>query len=258
MFLGDSGALLIGYLVGCYGSMYMERARDLGVLAPLMAIAVPVMDLSLSVVRRFMVNRPIFSADRGHIHHRLLDRGNPPRRVVLILLRWAMAGSFCALLLTLTSALLWQGLIVLGFGVTAWAGVRQLRYSEFNVAAKLLMGGGFRQALQEKARIRNLADALGHCATEEEWWELLVLAGREAGWFRAVWIRDRSVRREQVFQSRAEPGWSLSLPLADTESLQIEGGIQSTGRPLDLMALAQAVHGSFAGRRLVWERPALS
>ena len=80
MFLGDSGALLIGYLVGCYGIMYTERATALGALVPLMVISVPLMDLSLSVVRRFMTNRPIFAADQGHIHHRLLDSGFTPRR----------------------------------------------------------------------------------------------------------------------------------------------------------------------------------
>jgi hypothetical protein len=60
----------------------------------------------------------------------------------------------------------------------------------------------------------------------------------------------------------------LNLPLANSESLQIEGGIEPTGQPptaqtptsqpIDLMAFAQAIHGSFAARRRVWERPALS
>ncbi len=258
MFLGDSGALLIGFLVGCFGIMFAQRATGLGALAPLMAIAVPLADLSLSVGRRFMLNRPIFSADRGHSHHRLLDRGLTPPRVLAVLLRWAAAGSVFALLLTYPTGWRVQGFIVLGFCATAWAGVRELRYSEFNVAAKLLMGGEFRQTLQKKARIRNLADALERCATEEEWWELLVQAGREAGWFGVVWIRDRSVRRERVFQNQSQPAWSLNLPLADTESLQIDGGIQSSDQPLDLLAFAQAVHGSFASRRRAWERPALS
>jgi hypothetical protein len=169
-----------------------------------------------------------------------------------------MAGSVFALLLTYSSGLLWQGFILLGFCGTAWAGIRQLRYSEFNVAAKLLMGGGFRQTLQEKARIRNLADALERCMTEQEWWDLLVRAGHDAGWFGLVWIRDRSVRREHVFHKKAQPGWSLNFPLGDSETLQIEGGIQPTGQPLDLVAFAQAVHGSFAARRRVWERPVLS
>jgi UDP-GlcNAc:undecaprenyl-phosphate GlcNAc-1-phosphate transferase len=203
MFLGDSGALLIGFLAGCYGIMFMERAPALDALAPLMALAVPLMDLSLSVVRRFMTNRPIFSADRGHIHHRLLDRGLTPRRVVLVLLRWALGGSVFALLLTYSSVFLWQGCILLGFCAMALAGIRQLRYSEFNVAAKLLMGGGFRQTLQEKVRIRNLADALERCATEEEWWDLLVQAAREAGWSGVAWIRDRTVQREQIFHKPA-------------------------------------------------------
>src|SRR5579863_10471089 len=57
MFLGDSGALLIGFLVGCFGILYAERAMSLDVLSPLMVITVPLMDLSLSVLRRFIVKR---------------------------------------------------------------------------------------------------------------------------------------------------------------------------------------------------------
>jgi UDP-GlcNAc:undecaprenyl-phosphate GlcNAc-1-phosphate transferase len=257
MFLGDSGALLIGFLLGCYGIMFTERATGLEELAPLLAISVPLMDLSLSVVRRSLMGRPIFSADRGHIHHRLLDRGLTRGRVVLVMLLWAIFGCVFALLLTLSSGPLWQACTLLAFCGMALLGVQQLRYSEFNVAAKLLKGG-FRQTLQEEVRIRSLAEALERCATEEEWWDQLVRAGREAGWFSVAWIRDRSIRREQVLQKQAQPGWSLNLPLPNGDSLQIDGGIQPTDQPLDLMAFAQAVHGSFAVRRQVWERPALS
>jgi UDP-GlcNAc:undecaprenyl-phosphate GlcNAc-1-phosphate transferase len=258
MFLGDSGALLIGFLVGCYGIMYAERATALGFLAPLMVLAVPLADVSLSIVRRSILNRPIFAADKGHIHHRLVNRFRTPQLAVRALLFWAALGGVFALLLGGSSRLLWQGIVVLGFCATVGAGIKELRYSEFKVAAKLLMGGEFRRTLAEKARIQNLADALERCETETEWWNLLVSAGREAGWFGLIWTRDRSVVREQVFPGREGPaGWSLSVPLAEDEYLRVEGGLQSE-HPLDLNTLAQAVHASFAGRRRAWARPAVS
>ncbi len=259
MFLGDSGALLIGFVAGCYGIMFAERATAFGLLAPLMVLAVPLADLSLSIVRRSILSRPIFGADKGHIHHRLVERAGTSRRAVWVLLLWGSFGAIFALLLSAASNLARQAAVVLAFCATTWAGVKQLRYSEFEVAAKLLIGGEFRRTLAEKARIQNLAGALERCETESEWWNLLVSAGREAGWYGLVWMRGRTVVREQVLTPRdAFPGWSFQAPLADDEFVRVDGGLEPDGTSLDLMAFARAVHASFAARRWAWERPAVS
>jgi UDP-GlcNAc:undecaprenyl-phosphate GlcNAc-1-phosphate transferase len=47
-------------------------------IVPLLAVSIPLLDVSLTILRRFLRNQPIFSADRGHIHHRLLERGLAP------------------------------------------------------------------------------------------------------------------------------------------------------------------------------------
>ena len=86
IFLGDSGSLLIGFLLGCFGVIWVQKSATLlGMTAPLMVIAVPILDVCLSVARRMIRNKPIFSADRGHIHHQLMDRGWTPRTVALCL-----------------------------------------------------------------------------------------------------------------------------------------------------------------------------
>jgi len=259
MFLGDSGALLIGFLTGCYGIMFAGRTTGFGLLGPLMILAVPLVDLSLSIVRRSILRRPIFGADRGHIHHRLVERVRTSRRAVRVLLLWGSVGAIFALLLSVSPNLAWQAAVVLAFCATTGVGVKQLRYSEFEVAAKLLIGGEFRRTLAEKARIQNLAGSLERCETESEWWNLLVIAGREAGWSGLVWMRGRSVVREQTLAPReAFPGWSFDIPLADDEFLRVDGGLEPEGPSLDLTAFARAVHASFAARRWAWERPAVS
>src|SRR2546428_11060882 len=53
--------------------------------APLMALSVPLVDTGMSVMRRFLRRQPIFSGDRNHLHHRLLDRGFSPRQGTLLL-----------------------------------------------------------------------------------------------------------------------------------------------------------------------------
>src|SRR6185436_13025698 len=70
-FLGDSGSLLLGFLLGCFGVIWsFKTATVFGMIAPLMAMSVPILDATLAVARRFLRGRPIFGADRGHVHHR--------------------------------------------------------------------------------------------------------------------------------------------------------------------------------------------
>ena len=73
VFLGDCGSLLIGFLLGCFGAIWANKSVTLfSLTAPLMALSLPLIDVLLCIIRRWLRNQPIFSADRGHIHHRLL------------------------------------------------------------------------------------------------------------------------------------------------------------------------------------------
>src|SRR5229473_2047143 len=93
IFLGDSGSLTIGFLLGSFGVVWSQKsATILGMTAPMMALGIPILDASLSIVRRFLRHQPIFTGDRDHIHHRLLKRGFAPRRVVLTLYAMASIG----------------------------------------------------------------------------------------------------------------------------------------------------------------------
>src|SRR5579863_5127613 len=63
-FLGDSGSLLIGFLLACYGTVWSEKSVTLiAMIAPVLAVSVPLVDVVLSIVRRFLCKRPIFKAD---------------------------------------------------------------------------------------------------------------------------------------------------------------------------------------------------
>jgi len=86
IFMGDSGSLFLGYVLSVTaisGSAKSQTAVSL--LIPVLALGVPVFDTSLAVIRRFISGKHIFSADRGHVHHRLLDSGLTHRQAVLVL-----------------------------------------------------------------------------------------------------------------------------------------------------------------------------
>ena len=271
MFLGDSGALLIGFLLGSGGIMFVGLAESgnasipvgILVLVPLMVSFVPLADVVLSVARRFLANQPIFGADRGHVHHRLLDAGLTRRSAVVVLYCWAATGAALAVAAVTPALGQWQMFTAFGFFTLVLVGVRLLRYSEFTMAQRLLFGGEFRKVIARKERIRNLAVALQRAESEDEAWVLLVETGRKAGWAEMVWMVGQSVHRKESFPVQAQAGWAfnLSLPCADSSqasSLNIQGPFQSEDPPFDIMDFAQAVSGAFAVRHQKWQRQGIS
>ncbi len=86
IFLGDSGSMVIGLVVGVLGvRSTLKTSAALAITAPLVVMTFPMFDTFLAVVRRKLTGRPFDAADRQHIHHRLLDRGLHPWLVLAII-----------------------------------------------------------------------------------------------------------------------------------------------------------------------------
>ncbi|MEU6351294.1 MraY family glycosyltransferase [Streptomyces sp. NPDC047072] len=132
IFMGDSGSMLIG-LVLAAGAISITGQIDpdalrlfagsekaavhqtvpvyIPLLLPLTIIAVPAADLILAIVRRTWRGKSPFAADRGHLHHRLLEIGHSHSRAVLIMYFWSALIAFGSLAYSVNSASMW---IVLG------------------------------------------------------------------------------------------------------------------------------------------------
>lgn len=186
IFLGDSGSLLIGFLLGCFGVLWSQKSATLlGVTAPLMAMAIPLLDISVSIVRRFIRKQPIFGADRGHIHHRLLDRGFTPRRVSLLLYGVGAIGATLSLLQNVATNQ-FGGLIVVLFCAGSWIGVQHLGFSEFGAAGKLFTR--FRVLVDLHVRLSMAKVEMEKTETLQEFWEVVVRGCGVFG-FRSVRLR---------------------------------------------------------------------
>jgi UDP-GlcNAc:undecaprenyl-phosphate GlcNAc-1-phosphate transferase len=88
IFMGDSGSMFLGFVlatVSIFGAGSQKGSTAISILVPILALGVPIMDTLFAMMRRFLERRPLFSPDRGHIHHRLIDLGLTHRRAVLIL-----------------------------------------------------------------------------------------------------------------------------------------------------------------------------
>ncbi len=92
LFLGDSGSMLLGFLLGAAAVQGMVKtATVLSLAIPVLALAIPILDTGYAIVRRYRSGVSIFQPDRGHLHHRLLDRGLSQRQVVVLL--WVLSAT---------------------------------------------------------------------------------------------------------------------------------------------------------------------
>jgi UDP-GlcNAc:undecaprenyl-phosphate GlcNAc-1-phosphate transferase len=131
IFLGDSGSLFIGFVLSALALAGAQKAPTLVAVAiPVVSFGLPILETSLSILRRLISGRPIFTADREHIHHKLLQLGLSHRQVVIVL--YAVSALFAMLSLFLlwpTGSTLGLVLAVVGTGI--WLGVQHLNYLEF-------------------------------------------------------------------------------------------------------------------------------
>ncbi|UQA62374.1 glycosyltransferase family 4 protein [Polyangium aurulentum] len=104
IFMGDSGSYFLGYVIAATSLVGASHKASTAVslLVPVVALGVPIFDTLFAMVRRWLERRPLFSPDRGHIHHRLLDMGITHRRAVLII--YGVSVFF-----TVTSIAIWLG-----------------------------------------------------------------------------------------------------------------------------------------------------
>lgn len=86
IFLGDSGSLLIGFLLACFSINGTFRDNEaVAIYIPMIVLGIPIIDTMLAIIRRIRKRIHLFQADKEHIHHRLLQLGISHRNAVLIL-----------------------------------------------------------------------------------------------------------------------------------------------------------------------------
>ncbi|HEV2699698.1 MAG TPA: MraY family glycosyltransferase [Terriglobales bacterium] len=153
IFLGDCGSLFIGFMLSALALQGAQKAPTIVAVAiPVVSFGLPILETLLSIVRRFISGRPVFTADREHIHHKLLQLGWSHRQAVIIL--YAVSGVFALLSLFLlwpTGSTLGLVLAVLGTGV--WIGVQHLGYLEFGEIRRVAQ----RTIDQRRIFVNNLA-----------------------------------------------------------------------------------------------------
>ncbi len=111
IFMGDTGALFLGFSLATLSILGFKQATLVSFIVPLLMIGVPLSDTFFAIVRRLIHHKPIFTADKGHLHHCLLQLGFSHRKTVLIIYGVSSVFGLCAIVLS--QATLWLEIVVI-------------------------------------------------------------------------------------------------------------------------------------------------
>lgn len=156
IFLGDSGAYYLGYLLAVFSLVGGNRGpTTIAILIPILALGLPIIDTLLSMTRRllkslhimtldeqsnkiklfYIEGRSMFKADRDHIHHRLLEIGFTHRKVVILIYGICVVfGSLAFFTVYLKNINI--GLLMTAVAIATYLGIRRLGYSEMEILSK--------------------------------------------------------------------------------------------------------------------------
>lgn len=232
VFLGDSGSLVIGFVLGCFGVIWTQKSATLlGMTAPIMALSIPLLDVTLAVVRRLLRRQPIFTADRGHIHHRLLDRGMSPRRAAIALYALCSLVAVFSLLYSQYHNDRVAGIIVIVFCAVAWMGIQYLGYAEFTAAGRLLFRGDLQRAYRVQLELHTFDRALVLARSPEDCSALIRKTALQFG-LRVTRLQLAGESYSEPFATPAQ-SWRVQVPFdhGDFVELERQAGDLAAGGP---------------------------
>jgi UDP-GlcNAc:undecaprenyl-phosphate/decaprenyl-phosphate GlcNAc-1-phosphate transferase len=266
IFMGDTGSMFLGFVLATTAIQTNQNASApaaVAILVPVIALGLPIGDTLLAMARRAARGAPLFSADRGHIHHRLLDLGLGHRQTVLVLYGASIVLGLSAVALTYASSSQALYFLIALSGV-AYVALRHLGYIKIgnpqqaladrkrNVARRAVIrriGEGLRDAdtvADVWAAVRRAAVILGasgvalHLPEDAEGEEELACGLEDPDQFRARY----SVLPERPGDTHLELGWS--------------DGRRAVGRDTEIAIELLCDHVSSALERIADEGPALS
>lgn len=123
IFMGDTGSLFLGFNLAAISILgFAKSATVVSIFLPIVILGIPILDTLFAIVRRFLGKKPIFGADKGHLHHRLLGLGLSHKDTVLAIYGISIFLGFSAVImarLTTAQGMLIMVIVILGFFIGA-------------------------------------------------------------------------------------------------------------------------------------------
>ncbi|HEX2092503.1 MAG TPA: MraY family glycosyltransferase [Longimicrobiaceae bacterium] len=221
IFLGDSGSLFIGFMLAVL-SVYGSQKSATAILAvvPVFALAIPLLDTTLAILRRWLRGVPLSQADGRHIHHRLLALGLTHRNAVIVLYVAASVLAMLGLSFVFAPPPAVMSVAAAGAGVTLFLlvyGLRRLQYHEFVEAGSVLASGllRVRRIIRDQICAQDLGQVVRLAETLEEVNAILEDNASAFGFLHMEVCRESAVgsRPLVLFDGHAARAWKLDYPV---------------------------------------------
>jgi UDP-GlcNAc:undecaprenyl-phosphate GlcNAc-1-phosphate transferase len=142
-FMGDCGSLFLGFVLAALSLLGLSKgATIISIFIPLIIMGIPICDTLFAIIRRLFQHKPIFQADKEHLHHQLLGKGLNHRQTVLIIYAISLFMGICAIFMAILELTQAVAILILFF-VTVFIGGEKL--------------GVLRGNLKERAESKNAA-----------------------------------------------------------------------------------------------------
>lgn len=281
VFLGDCGSLLVGSMLAVLGLM-VHRVSQPGVmslLAPVVALGLPITETVVSVVRRIVRGTGIFVPDRGHIHHKLLDLGCSQRQTVAFLYGFSSICALASICMLYPDPFASVLVLLLVIGMAA-LGIQKLGYAEFGEIKRIANRTiEHKQVMANSVEFRYASYRLSKATSLDQVYLLLreVIEGVGLCGFQLTLARNiesaqlnpkiaGTMKWEQQGNSALHPRWSLTLQLRSDAwgqfgTLTLEGLVgerQMLFDPNVLLLDLQPALSAKLGELLSYSRPGIA
>ena len=228
IFLGDSGSQFIGFMLSALALAGSQKAPTMVAVAiPVVSLGLPILDVVLAVIRRFLSGKPLFKGDDEHIHHKLLKRGFSQREAVLTL--YAVTAGLALLSLALLHGAETIALVLAVIGIGVLLGVQYLRYAEFRELQDIVHRAIQRRRIMiNNLLLRRATESLNSCADLDMICRILRDTLQPLG-FDGFYFRNSSVDRVPdsfLTSLRPDPSGGLRCCWAHLEMTPVQAAIK--------------------------------
>ncbi|QEG23788.1 MraY family glycosyltransferase [Mariniblastus fucicola] len=226
VYLGDAGSMLIGFLLAAMAIRSTFKQSSLfAFMAPVALLAIPFIDTGAAIIRRRLTGRSVFSVDRGHLHHALLEKGYSPVAslvwVALFCLITAVGGVMALLQRDSEIALASIGLVIImmaGARLFGFAEIKLVSRKAYGLGRSMLRGG------RNSAQPKQIKESTFHVQGDRDWtacWNALCDYAKQNNFIdmtmdlNAPWIHEAFHAKMQGTEKVRESNyvWSSSVPL---------------------------------------------
>ncbi len=219
IFLGDAGSMSIGFALAV---LLLKAAEAPGpsvlVVVPILAMCVPLLDVTLAIIRRWLRGVPLSGGDARHIHHRLMALGLTQHRTAVVL--WCLASAMAAfgLVIALSAPYVATSIAIsalVGISILVIYGTNLLSYDELIVAGEVLLTAPsrFRRVISDQILAHDLTARIQNALGPDEVSSLLASNAPSFGFLKMELVRDppAHLTAGDVVQERW--AWKLEYPL---------------------------------------------